>query len=136
MAVKGVDILIKVNTGTEGTPVWTAVGGQRNATLNMGTATVDTTSKDSGGWEDNLPGLRNWNVEFDGLFVEDDDGLAALEDAFMSGNQVQVQVATPSGNKYQGKATLTDFSYEGPYEGEATASGTLTGSGALAKTTV
>lgn len=125
-----------MNTGTVETPVWTAVGGQRNATLNMGTATVDTTSKDSSGWEENLPGLRNWNVEFDGLFVEDDDGLAALEDAFMSGKQVQVQVATPAGITYEGTATLTDFSYEGPYEGEATASGTLTGSGALEKATV
>lgn len=132
-AVSGVDFLVKVNTGTEGAPVWTAVAGQRGATLNMSTDEINVTSKDSGGWHEGLPAIRNWSIDFDALLIEDDAGLAALEDAFMNKTQVQVQVATPANHTYTGKATLTDFSYEAPYDGEATASGTLTGTGALTK---
>ncbi|NSW92319.1 MAG: phage major tail protein, TP901-1 family [Firmicutes bacterium] len=135
-AITGVDFIIKVNTGTVGAPVWTAVGGQRNATLNMATSEVDVTSKDSAGWHEGIPGIRSWSIEFDSLLLEGDAGLAALEAAYMNGEQVQVQMATPAGNTYDGIATLTDFSYEAPYEGEATATGTLNGSGALNKTAV
>lgn len=131
--VTGVDFIVKVNTGTEAEPTWTAVGGQRNATLNMPTAEVDVTSKDSDNWHEGIPGIRSWSLEFDGLLIEGDAGLVALETAYINNEQVKVQMATPAGNNYQGTATLIDFSYEGPYEGEATASGTLTGSGALAK---
>lgn len=132
--VTGVDFVINVNTGTVELPTWTLVAGQRNATLTMSTDEVDITSKNSNGWHEGLPSIRSWSIEFDALLIEDDDGLAAIEDAFMNGTQVQVQIVTPAGNKYDGNATLTDFSYEGPYDGEATASGTLTGSGALTKT--
>lgn len=132
-AVTGVDFLIKVNTGTEASPVWTAVAGQRNATLNLSMSEVDTTSKDSGGWHEGLASIRSWSIDFDSLLIEDDAGLAELENAFMNQEQVQVQLATPAGYTYTGKATLTDFSYDMPYEGEATASGTLTGTGALTK---
>lgn len=132
-AVTGVDFLIKVNTGTEGAPVWTVVAGQRDATLSMGTDEVDITSKDSGGWHEGIPSVRNWSIDFDALLIEGDAGLSALEDAYMSKTQVQVQLATPANNTYTGKATLTDFSYAAPYEGEATASGSLTGTGALTK---
>lgn len=133
-AVSGVDFIVKVNTGTEASPVWTAVAGQRNATLNMGMEEIDITSKDSQGWHEGLPGVRNWSIDFDGLIIEDDAGLSALEDAYMNKAQVEVQLVTPAGYTYSGKATLTDFSYDTPYEGEATADGTLTGTGALTKT--
>lgn len=132
-AVSGVSFIVQVNTGTDAAPVWTAVGGQREATLNMSTDEIDTTSKDSQGWHEGLPSLRNWSLDFDALLIQGDAGLEALENAFMNQTQVQVRLATPSGATYTGKATLTDFSYEAPYDGEATASGSLTGTGALTK---
>lgn len=132
-AVSGVDFIVQVNTGTEAAPVWTAVGGQRGATLNMGTDEIDTTSKDSAGWHEGLPSIRNWSLDFDALLIQGDAGLTALENMFMNHTQVQVRLSTPSAATYTGKATLTDFSYEGPHDGEATASGSLTGTGALTK---
>jgi TP901-1 family phage major tail protein len=133
-AVSGVSFIIKVNTGTEQTPVWTAVGGQRDATLKMTSEEIDVTSKDSSGWHEALPGIRTWSIEFESLLIEGDAGLIELENAFLSKEQVMVQVATPAGNKYEGKATLSEFSYKMPYKGEATASGKVTGTGALMKT--
>jgi len=131
-AVSGVDFLVKVNTGTEQTPVWTTVGGQRNATLNLESDAIDTTSKDSNGWHEELVGINNWSIEFDGLILEDDTGYMELEEAYMNKSLVMVQLSTPAGKTYTGKARVT-LSMEGPYEGEATISGTLTGSGQLTK---
>lgn len=131
--VSGVDFVVQVNTGTEAAPIWTTVGGQRNATLHRTTDTINLTTKDSNGWEENEPTIRHWSIDFDALLLEDDAGYAALEDAYDNKKQLQVQVLTPAGNKYTGKATLADLTAEGPME-EATISGTLTGSGPLTKT--
>lgn len=131
-AVSGVSFLVKVNTGTEGAPVWTTVAGQRNATLNLESDAIDTTSKDSSGWHEEIVGINNWSIEFDGLIIEDDAGYLELEDAYMSKALVQVQLSTPAAHTYTGKARIT-LSLEGPYDGEATVSGTLTGTAALVK---
>ena len=134
-AVTGVDFLIQVNTGTEAAPVWTTVAGQQNATLNREVDDADITSKDSNGWYEGLPTIRNWSIDFDGLIVESDTGYQALEDAYMNNEILQVQLLTPAGNKYTGKAYLTDFPIEAPYDDAATYSGTLQGTGPLTKTT-
>ncbi|WP_434642762.1 phage major tail protein, TP901-1 family [Thermoanaerobacterium thermosaccharolyticum] len=134
-AVTGVSFIIQVNTGAEETPVWTTVAGQQNATLNREVDEADVTSKDSGGWYEGLPTIRNWSIDFDGLIVENDGGYQALEDAFMNNEILQVQLVTPAGNKYTGKAYLTDFPIEAPYDDAATYSGTLQGTGPLTKTT-
>jgi len=133
-AIPGVDILVKVNTGTDIAPVWTAVGGQRNATLNLDMDTIDVTSKDSNGWIERLAGYREWSIEFDALLIENDTALGKLIDAYMNRQKVQVQMALPGGTKYQGYGYFTG-SFEGPYEGEATASGTITSAGELEKLT-
>lgn len=134
-AVTGVDFIIQVNTGTEAAPVWTTVAGQRNATLNREVEEADATSKDSNGWYEGIPTIRSWSIKFDGLIVEDDTGYQALEDAYMNNEILQVQIVTPAGNKYTGKAYLTDFSLEAPYKDDAVYSGTLQGTGPLTKTT-
>ena len=133
MPTTGVDFVIQVNTGTEATPSWTTVAGQRGATLNRSTDVVDTTSKDSNGWEENTPSIRHWSIDFDGLLVENDAAFVELENAYMNNEQVHVQMVTAAGNKFEGTATLTDFPIEAPHDGEATYSGTLQGSGALTK---
>ena len=129
--VSGIGFIIKVNTGTIASPVYTTVGGQRNATLSMGTDEIDVTDKASSNWHEGLPSIRNWSIEGDGLLVQDDSGLQELEDAFIGGEKIKVQLLTASGKTYTGDAILTDFSYEAPYDDAATASYTLTGSGAL-----
>lgn len=134
-AVTGVDFLIQVNTGAEATPTWTTVAGQRGATLNRETDEVDVTSKDSNGWYEGMPTIRNWSIEAEGLLVQDDTAYARLEQAYMNNEIVQVQLITPSGTKYTGKAYITDFPIEAPYDDAATYSVTLQGTGPLTKAT-
>jgi len=133
-AVTGVTFLIQVNTGTETSPTWTAVGGQRGATLNRSVDEADVTSKGSLGWHEGIPTIKTWSIDFDGLVVEDDAAYKLLEAAYMDGEILQVEVVTPAGNKYSGNAFLTDFSIDAPYDDAMTYSGTLQGTGPLTLT--
>lgn len=131
--VKGNDVYLKVNTGTEGSPVWTKVGGQKDASFERGAETIDITDKDSQGWEENLPGLRNWSISFDSFLIEDDAGFLEIEDSFDNQTQKQFQIITPT-HTYTGKATVESLSMEGPLGDAGVASFTLKGTSSLAKT--
>lgn len=133
MAVKGIDFLVKVNTGTDSEPVYTTVGGQRGASLNRDAETMDTTSKDSQGWSESVPGLKSWSIEADGLLTENDAGYLALEKAYMDGEAVVVNITTAGGNKYEGKAIISSFPLSAPYDDLATFEVSFTGTGALKK---
>lgn len=123
--VKGVAVLVKIGTDI--------VAKQRGATLNRDADAIDTTAKDST-WKGSEMSFKSWSVECDGLFVEDDTALLALETAFNSGNKVSVVVSLPSGDTQGGDAVITSFPIEAPYDDNATYSLTLQGDGALTKT--
>lgn len=128
---KGIDFIIKVNTGTAETPVYTSVGGQRGAALNRATETIDSSSKDSNGWQESDVGLKNWGIETDGLLIEDDTAYGKLETAYMASDTVKVQLSTPAEKTYTGDAIITDFPIDAPYDDVATFSISLQGTGAL-----
>lgn len=132
-ATSGVSFLVKINTGTDASPVWTTIAGQRDATLNMSIDEIDITSKDSSGWHEGLPSIRNWSVDFDALLIEADAGQVAVEAMYLNKTQVKVEVLTVAGTTYIGKATLTDLKYGMPNDAEVTFAGTFMGTGALAK---
>lgn len=129
--VKGIDFLLSVDTSATEVPSYTAVAGQRSATLNRSAETLDATSKDTDGWKESEVGFMEWSIEADGIFTTDQAGFTALEDAFMSREKVQVQLAMPSGAAYSGFAFITDFPIEAPYDDMATYSITLQGTGIL-----
>lgn len=131
---RGVNFLISINTGTDVAPVWTTVAGQRGGTFNRSSDTLDLTSKDNAGWQDEDYGVASWTIEGDGLLVEDDAGYLALEDAFDNKQFVQVRWETAAGNKYEGQALIADFNTEAPYDDNATYSITLNGKGQYTKT--
>jgi len=130
--ITGVDILVKVNTGTEETPEWTTVGGQRDATLNLNSTAIDVTSKDSDGWAERINGINDWGIEFGALYVPSDVAYEALETAYMEREQIMVQLAMPSGKTYSGKGIIS-LSITGPYNAEATYSGSITAASKLTK---
>ncbi|PER08882.1 phage major tail protein, TP901-1 family [Bacillus cereus] len=108
------------------------LAGQRNATLSRSAETVDATSKDTSGfWKENLAGFKEWSIDCDGAFIESDTAYGLLETAFINSNNVTVYIELPSGTKYKGETTITDFSLEFPYDDLVTYSISLQGSGAL-----
>lgn len=126
---KGIDFLIGVTVNDE----MKILGGQRSATLNRSADTIDVTNKESEGWQENLAGLKNWGIDTDGLVVENSEAYDYLEECFMESKEVDAYLTTPMGKKYTGKAIITDFPLEAPYDDAATYSVTFTGSGKLKK---
>ena len=113
VAVAGKDTLLYVNTGTESAPVWTIVGGQRNAPVKMTANSLDASHKTSGGWASNVPGLKSWSIDYSGLMLMGDDGLQVLEYAFRNDKQVNVKIeypnnlSRPDGRILQNSTTIT-----------------------------
>ena len=130
--VKGLNIYLKVNTGTVGSPTWTKVGGQKDATFERGAATIDTTDKDSGGDEEHLASTRNWSIGFDAFLIEDNAGFLEVEAAYNAGTLKQFQIITPAAT-YMGIASVESLSISATLGDVSVASFGLKGSAALAK---
>lgn len=128
---KNVDIRILANTGTDALPVYTVVGGQRNATLTETAETIDTTSADSNGDQEFDYGLSTWTVSCDGLYVPTDSAYVALKTAIRDKKKVLVQISEDGAAVDQGTALVTSRSVTGTYNAESTYSIELQGSGAL-----
>lgn len=123
---------MKVKLYIEDATTGKVLAGQRNATLSRSAETIDATSKDTAGfWKESLAGFKQWNIDCDGAFVTDDVAYEILETAFVNSENVNVYLELPSGTKYRGNCTITDFSLEAPYDDLVTYSISLQGSGAL-----
>jgi TP901-1 family phage major tail protein len=134
-AAVGKDFLLYVNTGTVSVPVWTLIGGQRNAPLNQEAEEIDTSHKTSGGWKTSEVGLIGWSIDLDGLVLLQDLGIEALRTAFRARKSINIKFEYPD-KKYQtGWANVTSFNIEPPHDGEASISGTLNGNGELSDLT-
>jgi len=127
--VDGVDFLISVNTGTEDTPVYKVLGGQRSATFKRQADEIDASSKTSDGWKDTIPGLRSWGIDADALVLEGDDAYSKLDECYMNRKAVQVKYARKDGSYWTGMATITDLSESSPHNDVATYTLTLSGIG-------
>jgi TP901-1 family phage major tail protein len=131
--MRGVDILLLVED--EATPgTFIAVGGQRNATLSESAETIDETSKDSNGNYEYDYGLGGWTISYDGVYISNEAGYIALKNAMRQKKKVKVRVQEgATGPIEEGMALVTSRELEAPYDAEATYSGELQGTGALAE---
>lgn len=134
--MRGVDILISVNTGTTAAPTWTVVGGQRGAKLSEKSDTIETTSKDSAGVKNFDYGLYEWSISADGVYINDDKAYEAIRTAMRTKQTVQVKIKEPTGangstNVQIGTALVTSSELDAPYDAEVTYSVDLQGSGTL-----
>jgi len=126
----------------------TLVAYSTNATLNVNHSTRSTSSKESGGWEDNMEGMRNWDVSCDALYAwVDPTGSPitnkTLSDLFTGYLNTRASFELTFGNtgtagtddtKYVGTAWLTSCSLTAPLEDTSTFSVSFQGSGPLVQT--
>ena len=140
-ATVGKDYLLSVNVGTAATPEWALIGGQQNSSLARKADSIDASHKTSGGWKVKKAGLKEWSVDLSGLILLDADddngaleeGLQALDDAFMDGKDANLKFQYPSGAYRTGWAAVTDYEFDVPHDGAAKIKGTLEGNGALSE---
>ena len=120
--MKGFDCLLSI----EGTPV----GAQINADLARGSQTSDITNLIKLDWQSSLVHTKWWRVTCNGAYVLDDDGLKALEEAFLAGSEVTVLLKAP-GLKYEGKGVIISFPIGANYNQALTYSIQIQGTGEL-----
>jgi len=88
--INGTEVLLYVNTGSVGSPTWTVVGSQNDATIDQTSDFIDTSSKDSRNRK-GLAGRYSWSASFDALYVPGSASYAALKTAMRSGTLIGVR---------------------------------------------
>ena len=124
------DVLLKVTTASGLEPIAHCTSASLSVSLDL----RDSTTKDSGGFQANLAGLKSWELSGEG-FVEI-AGVASKADSeelfttMMNGTAVACTFGL-SGMLYSGDGIITSFSIDAGVEENATYSISITGTGAL-----
>ena len=108
-----------------------------DCTLNLNQDLPDTTNKGSGGWASHINGLKDWSIDFSGMYEtagtgETSDELMAIIIAGTAAVTMKFGITASAATGYTGSGTLSNMSIEAPTEGTTTISGTIVGTGALA----
>lgn len=123
------DVLLKVTTadGLE------AIAHSTSASLSMSTDLRDATTKSSGGFQENLGGLKSWEMSGDAFVDITSPTGADIESLWTVWNNRSVISCTfgLSGMTYTGNAIITSLSIDAGVEENATFSITLTGTNTI-----
>lgn len=112
----------------------TKVAEIANWSLDMSADDIDITSFDSEGWRERMQGIKEWSGSFEGNFDPTDSaGQAALINAWLSGEEVTLELQVNSTVKFSGDALVTP-SIETPVDDKASFSCDFQGTGALTPT--
>lgn len=125
MAMNGTDLLVLVNTGTPQTPVYEAVGSQRDATIEETSDTIDVSSKDSRA-QRVLAGRYSSSVSLDALYVPTDAAYQALKAANRNGDLILIARQEVGVVTEIVTAKVDSMSEAFPDQGEATISISMT----------
>ena len=131
--LRGKDVLVYINYGegaTEAAPVWALIGGQTSASFSMSADSIDASNKTSGGWGENYAGLKSTELSMEGIICASDEGYAALKDAFVKGEDVDICRFAGDGTAERNWYAITELSDSTPHDDMATFSTTLQGKGA------
>ena len=119
------------------------VAAEQSCTFHVGTATEETSSKDStGNWKEEEVTQLNWDVQCDSLVVATDEGGKGLVDMlgligqtvalkFQETNGAQNRVEASSGISKSGNAIVADVSVSSQNKANVTYSVKFNGVGAL-----
>lgn len=131
-AIAGKDILLGIWDAT-GENIY-AVAGQKTLKINRSADTIEVTTKDTeGGWKSKIPGMKEWSIDIDGIYIKDDASQVALSTAFENGDPICLKVYNQKEKKgmFGGLACITDFPIEASYDDTVTYSNSFEGMGPL-----
>ncbi len=130
--VNATDVVVKINTD-DTQAASDVLLHCTSASLSISRDLRDSTTKASGGWQDNLPGLKSWEISGDG-FV-DFEGTMDIKDLITEMVSATPMVAVSFGiagqGVYSGKAIITSASIDAGVEENATYSISLQGTDTL-----
>lgn len=129
----GKEVLLYINYGdsaTEAKPAWCLIGGQTTADLDMSADSIDATNKASGGWGETYAGIKKTELSLEGVICKSDDGYAAMKDAFIKSESVDVCRYASDGTADRNWYNITELKDSTPHDDTATFTVTLNGLGA------
>lgn len=110
----------------------------KNSSLKVDVDLPDVTTKDSGGWAANLIGLKNWSIDFEGVYdpatqtaITPDELLALFLAQTVSVRTGFIPKAITTLNGVEGSASFKSFNITGNMESGITFSGSFVGNGPL-----
>lgn len=125
MGMSGTNLLLLANTGTAETPVYEAVGSQRDATIEESSDTIDISNKSSRA-QRVLPGRFSGSISLDALYVPNDAAYLALRKANRDGELILVARELEGVVQEIVSAKIDSISETFPDQSEATISVSLT----------
>lgn len=131
--VNATDVVVKINT-TAGSAPSDVLLHCTSASLAISRDLRDSTTKASGGWQKNLPGLKSWEISGDG-FVDFDgtmDTKDLITEMISATPEVEVSFGVAGSGVYTGQAIITSISIDAGVEENATYSISLQGTEDLA----
>ena len=124
--IKGLEVLLYVGTNV--------VAGQRGASLSMSADEIDITDKTTEGYKAYLAGLKEWSISCDGLVVVNDTAYDALVEAFLAGDEIEIELKNEAGTfGYKGTVSIASMDFDAQYDDALTYSCELKGASALKK---
>jgi predicted secreted protein len=121
------------------------LGELKDFTLTLAGGTLDATSKDSAGWKEHLPGLKEWSGSGSAQYLMEsaDVGQEEAYTALTGGHPIycwlkEASTATGGGGTqvWKGLAVVTGLDVESPLDGPAGYKVSLKGTATLAKGTI
>ncbi|MDR6225448.1 phage tail tube protein [Desmospora profundinema] len=114
------------------------IAEMREATLTISQEELEASSFSSNGWMEYIPGLKEWELEAEGIYLLADAGQDQLYSALVQGETVMVRLfpSDESGNEgYEGQAFITSWEVSNAADDVVSISATFRGSGALGQVT-
>jgi TP901-1 family phage major tail protein len=134
-AQKGVDVLLKIGDG-EASEAFTNVGGARTVSMTFNNSTVDATSASSTGqWRQliDAAGILSMDASFSGVF-QDDSNDAQIQTDALARTLRNFQLVVPDFGTFEGPFVISNLTYGGAHDGEATFELSLSSGGQVAFT--
>ena len=131
-AIAGADIILAIFDSTGESLM--AVAGQQGLTISRSADSIEVTSKDTqGGWKSKIPGMKEWSIDSNGIYVPSDETHQELGKAYTNGDLVCLKVINGKDKKHMfgGLACITTYDLEAPYDDSMTYSISLEGNGPL-----
>lgn len=135
-AIKGFEgkIYLSKDNGT----TFQAIAAMKDSTLTISQEELEASSFDSNGWMEYIPGLKEWELEAEGLYVLSDASQQDLYQALVDAQTVKVRLFPKdgTGNKgYEGQAFITSWEVNNAVDDLVTISATFRGTGAITSVT-
>ncbi|MFD1397685.1 phage tail tube protein [Kroppenstedtia eburnea] len=126
-----------LSISNDGGTKYQRIAEMREATLTISQEELEASSFSSNGWMEYIPGLKEWELEAEGIYLLDDAGQDQLYNALVRGGTVRVRLfPNDDGDSegYEGSAFITSWEVSNAVDDVVSISATLRGAGALDQT--